>query len=433
MGQERPRQYINCSSGQHFRSDHMHIKDYPAMAEFFIGRQPILDRNLKLHAYELLFRNGHKNFNPGSIDDDSATAQVIITAFTEIGLDNLVGDRLAFVNLPYKFISNPDMLPMHPEQVVLEVLETVKIDENTIAGIKNLSERGFSVALDDFIYSEQYDEIMPAIDVIKLDITQIERDQWESQINNLRRFDCKLLAEKVETEEEFETLKDLGVEYFQGYFFAKPKVISGKRLTSNKLSLLQMLAKINDPAADLEVLSDLISKDVAISVKSLNYVNSPASGLSRTVDSVREAIVYLGRETIKSWVNLFIMASVDDKPDELMTMALVRAKLCELLARTSGVEGADSYFTVGLFSILDSLMDIPLSEVIEQMSVTDEMRDALIDHVGDKGDALRCAMDLEFGFAEGLQFRDLDEYAISDLHIEAMRWAEAAMHDLGMH
>ncbi len=403
------------------------------MAEFFIGRQPILDKSLKLHAYELLFRNGHKNFHPGSIDDDSATAQVIITAFTEIGLDNLVGDRLAFVNLPYKFISNPDMLPMHPEQVVLEILETVSIDEKTVAGITTLSERGFTIALDDFIYSEEYDQVLPSIDIIKLDITQIERDDWESQITSLRKYGCKILAEKVETEEEFEILKDLGIDYYQGYFFAKPKVISGKRLASNKIGLLQMLAKINDPAADLDELSDLISKDVAISVKSLNYVNSPASGLNRTVDSVREAIVYLGRETIRSWVNLFIMASVDDKPDELMTMALVRAKLCELLARTADLEGRDSFFTVGLFSILDSLMDIPLSEVLEQMSMTEEMRDALINHTGDKGDALRCAMDLEFGSAEGQQFLDLDEYAISDLHIEAMRWADAAMQDMGIH
>jgi len=402
------------------------------MAEFFIGRQPILDRNLKLYAYELLFRTGQKNFNPGNIDDDSATAQVIITAFTEIGLDNIVGDRLASVNIPYKFIAHPDLLPMHPEQVVLEVLETVTIDETSIAGIKNLAERGFTIALDDFIYSAEYDQVLPSIDVIKLDITQIDPERWADEISKLRQYGCHILAEKVETADEFETLKSLGVDYYQGYFFAKPKVISGKRIASNKLGLLQMLAKINNPATEIEELSDLISKDVAISVKSLNYVNSPASGLNRTVDSVREAIVYLGRDTIKSWVTLFVMASVDDKPDELMTMALVRAKLCELLARTSGIEGEDAFFTVGLFSILDSLMDTSLDEVLGQISTTPEMREALINHTGDKGNALRCAMDLEFGFAAGLSFGDLDEYAISDLHLEAMRWADASLQELGI-
>ncbi len=401
------------------------------MAEFFIGRQPIFDKDLKLYAYELLFRNGFKNFRPDSVDDDSATAQVIITAFTEIGLANLVGDRLAFVNLPYKFISEPGLLPMHPDQVVLEMLETVAIDDNTVKGINDLSNRGFSIALDDFSYSPAYAQIMPAIDVIKLDITQTDQAHWAQTIAQLRGFGCKILAEKVETQDEFEILKDLGVDYYQGYFFAKPKVISGKRLTSNKLSLLQMLAKLNEPSTDLDTLSDLISKDVAISVKSLTYVNSPASGLNRTVDSVKEAIVYLGRETVKRWVNLFIMASVDGKPEELMTLALVRAKFCELLAKTAEIDGADAYFTVGLFSILDALMDTPLHEVLDQMAVTDEMRTALIRHSGDKGNALRCAMDLEFGFAQGQTFRELDEYVISDLHIEAMRWAEAAMQDLG--
>ncbi|MCB1755166.1 MAG: HDOD domain-containing protein [Gammaproteobacteria bacterium] len=402
------------------------------MPEFFIGRQPILDRNLKLHAYELLFRSGEKNDSSGSLDDDSATSQVLITAFTEIGLEKLVGNRLAFVNLPYKFICNPDLLPMSPEQVVLEVLETVTIDQHSVEGIKKLAELGFTIALDDFIYSSEYDAVLPYISLIKLDITQIERDKWAEQISALRQYGCQILAEKVETEEDFQALKALEVDYYQGYFFAKPKIISGKRISSNKLMLLQTLAKINDPNTDIDVLQDLISKDVGISVKSLNYVNSAASGLNRKVESIREAILYLGRQTIRSWVTLFVMASVDDKPDELMSMALVRAKFCELVARVAELEGKDSYFTVGLFSILDSLLDAPLEEVIESMALTGEMRDALVSHTGDKGLALRCAMDLEYGFADGLSFRDLDELTISDLHLEAMRWADVSMQELGL-
>ena len=402
------------------------------MSEFFIGRQAILDPNLKLHAYELLFRSGQKNAVPNNLDADAATAQVISTAFTDIGLDKLVGDRLAYVNVPYKFIADPDSLPMQPEQVVLEVLEDVEINSESVAGMKALADRGFSIALDDFIYSDKYDQILPVVDTIKLDITQIEQSQWEEQIIKLRQYGCKVLAEKVETAEQYEILKGLGVDYFQGYFFAKPKIISGSRISSNKLSLLQILSKINDPNTDIEELQALISKDVGISVKALNYVNSAASGLNRTVDSIREAIVYLGRQTIKSWVTLFVMASVDDKPDELIAMGLVRAKFCELMAQKADMEAGDAFFTVGLFSILDSLLDSPLEEIVDQMSITSEMRVALIEHTGEKGQALRHAMDMEFGFAEGLEFGGLDEFTISELHIEAMRWAEESMQEMGI-
>lgn len=402
------------------------------MSEYFIGRQPILDQNLKLYAYELLFRNGEKNFAPGSLDDDSATSQVIITAFTEVGLENLVGNRLAFVNTPYKFLCNPDLLPMEPDQVVLEVLENVIIDEDSTRGMKTLVERGFTLALDDFIYSSQYDEILPLIDTIKLDITQIERSKWQETIVHLREYGCKILAEKVETEDEYLELKSYGVDYYQGYFFAKPKVLSGKRISSNKLSMLQLLSKMHDPAVDVNELSELISRDVALSVKSLNYVNSPASGLNRRVESVREAVVFLGRESIKRWVTLFVIASVDDKPQELMTMGLVRAKFCELLAIKAGLGGEDAFFTVGMFSVLDSLMDVSLEEALEPMALTSEMRDALLDHVGDKGRAVTLAIELEKGLATDKSYAALSGFDISNVHMEAMNWVVGALEEMGI-
>lgn len=402
------------------------------MSEYFIGRQPILDQDLNLYAYELLFRNGEKNFAPGSFDDDAATSQVIITAFTEVGLENLVGDRLAFVNTPYKFLCNPDLLPMQPDQVVLEILENVIIDEESTKGIKALVERGFTLALDDFIYSSQYDEILPLIDLIKLDITQIARPEWQETIVKLRAYGCEILAEKVETEDEYLELKSYGVDYYQGYFFAKPKVLSGKRISSNKISMLQLLSKMQDPSVDVEELSELISRDVGISVKALNYVNSPASGLNRHVESVREAVVYLGRDSIKKWVTLLVIASVDDKPQEIMTMGLVRAKFCELLACKSGLEGEDAFFTVGLFSILDSLLDVSLEEALEPMGVTAEMRDALLNHGGNKGKAVTLAIDLEKGLAANHSYGDLSEFDVATAHVEAMNWVVTALKEMGI-
>lgn len=401
------------------------------MSEYFIGRQPILDQYLNLHAYELLFRNGEKNFAPGSLDDDSATSQVIITAFTEIGLEKLVGNRLAFVNTPYKFLCNPDLLPMEPDQVVLEILENVTIDDASVKGIKALIERGFTMALDDFIYSPVYDQILPLIDLIKLDITQIERSKWQETIDHLRGYGCEILAEKVETEDEYLELKSYGVDYYQGYFFAKPKVLSGKRITSNKITMLQLLAKMQDSSVDVEELSELISRDVGISVKALNYVNSPASGLNRHVESVREAVVFLGRDSIKKWVTLIVLSSVDDKPQEIMTMGLVRAKFCELLASKSGLEGEDAFFTVGLFSILDSLLDVSLEDALEPMAVTVEMRDALLNHKGHKGQAVTLAIELEQGSVGGQTYADMNEFDIANTHVEARNWVVTALEDMG--
>jgi EAL and modified HD-GYP domain-containing signal transduction protein len=188
-----------------------------------------------------------------------------------------------------------------------------------------------------------------------------------------------------------------------------------------------MLSKVKDPAAGIDDLQEVISRDVGMSVKALNFVNSAASGLNRTVDSIREAIIYLGRQRITNWGTLFLMSSVDDKPEELITLGLVRAKLCELMAKKAGLDEPDSFFTVGLFSILDSLMDAPLEQVLEPMAITDEMSDSLINHGGVRGRALAYAIELEqghFGYDEEHGFSGLNAEIVSDLYFEAMLWAD---------
>ena len=405
------------------------------MSQHFIGRQPIFDQTLSLYGYELLFRHSEANLAMADVSSDQATSQVIATAFAEIGLDKLIGDKLAFINMTYKYLTAPDLLPLESEKVVLEVLEDIEIDQAVIDGIKNLHQRGFQIALDDFIYSEEYDAILPYVDLIKLDITQIDRSDWARQVEHLCSYNCRILAEKVETIEQYEALNKLEVDYFQGYFFAKPKVVSGQRLSQSNISLLQMMSAINDPEAGVQELQTIMSRDVAMSVKALNYVNSAASGLGRKVDSIREAIVYIGRNTMRNWINLFLMASVDHKPVQLMTTGLVRGKFCELLAEKAGLEGPDSYFTVGLFSILDTLMNAPLADVLEQMSVTDEMREALLSHEGQKGRVLQFAIDLEesvFGYSQDMECAGLDPDTVSDMYFDAMLWADESTMGLSM-
>ncbi len=401
------------------------------MTDIFVGRQPILDRDLNLFAYELLFRDGRGNVYTEGTDPDDATFEVISVAFTDIGLDKLVGKHLAFVNTTYKFITNPELLPIEPNQVVLEILEGTTIDSQFQEGIEKLHSRGFSIALDDFLYDPKYEPVFPYVSIVKLDITLIDRDLWHQEIFRLKSRKLKVLAEKVETQEEYDLLSSLGVDYFQGYFFAKPKVVSGKRVSSNKLVLLQLLTKINDPNTEIEELQDIISKDVGFSVKALTYVNSPASGLNRKVESIREAIVFLGRNKIKQWVTLFAISSAEDKPDELMITGLIRAKLCELLAKEGGLNDIDSFFTVGLFSILDAVLDVELEDVLRDMPIPEDMKEALINHKGKKGSALRCVTDLEFGMHDGDLF-GIEESTINDLYLQAMNWADNAVVEMGL-
>ncbi|MCB1680276.1 MAG: EAL domain-containing protein [Halioglobus sp.] len=401
------------------------------MTPFFLARQPIFHQNLRLFAYELLFRSSTDNQAPDTFDENMATAEVI-TASAEIGFEKLTRGHPGFINLPQQFLTDPDLMPLPADNVVLEILETFTLNNASKQGINTLHARGFRLALDDFIDDPALDEILHLIDIVKLDVRALPQAAWEPLIARLRRHDCQILAEKVETHDEFELLKALGVDYYQGYFFARPKLIRGHRISSNKVALLHMLAKINDPATDVEELQQLVSCDVALSIKALTFVNSAAQGLNRRIESIREAIVYLGRETIKRWVTLYLMASVDEKPNELLTLALVRAKLCELIAQKQGRTDVDTYFTVGLFSILDSLLDLDIASILKQLHVTPEMRAALLHSEGTRGEVLTCAREVEAGHLGKLPCAGLDALEVATLHTQAINWADDSLREMGI-
>ncbi len=394
------------------------------MSQYFIARQPIFDRNLKLFAYELLFRNSPQNSAPQSFCEENATAEVLTTS-SDIGLDGLVGTQKAFINLPLRFFQEPDLLLLPPDRVVLEVLENVEVTDIVGKGVKTLYDRGFTLALDDVVDIDPYVSILPHISIVKLEIPALARDNWGATISRLRRQGFKVLAEKVETNDEFEELSALGCEYFQGYFFAKPNLVSGRRLTASKLGLMQLMVKINDPEIDIETLSELVSRDVTLSLRVLNHVNSAASALNRRVESVREGVVYLGREAIRNIVTLLTMSSMDDHPVELVAMALRRGRFCELYARECDVEDQASYFTVGLFSVLDALMDAPMEEVVEKFALSSEMRGALVLHDGPKGLSLRVAQALERAdFSQLPEDLSLSGEILATLHQDATLWSD---------
>ncbi|MBI5041049.1 MAG: HDOD domain-containing protein [Gammaproteobacteria bacterium] len=304
------------------------------MQDIYIGRQPIFDRDLNVFAYELLFRSGTQN-HAGEFDGDQATSQVIVNAFIEIGLDQIVGTHRAFINLTRSFVTSSTPLPFPKDRVVLEVLEDIRPDAEVIASVRSLAEQGYTVALDDFVFNDDLKPLVELAQIVKIDLMALSREQLDEHVRLLRGYNVKLLAEKIETQEEFEHCKELGFEYFQGYFLSKPNIVQSQQLPPNRLAVLQLLSKLQDPESDAGEVEKLVSQDVALSYKLLRYINSAFFALPKKIDSIRQAVVYLGTSAIKTWITLLVVAGLGNKPTELVIQAMQRAKMCELLAQTA--------------------------------------------------------------------------------------------------
>jgi EAL and modified HD-GYP domain-containing signal transduction protein len=392
------------------------------MSDIYIGRQPIYDRKLSVYAYELLFRGTTDNAAT-VIDGDSATSNVIVNTFMEIGLDNIVGSRPAFINLTRSFFTDQQVISLPRDRVVLELLEDIEPDEEVIRGVRRLSEQGYTIALDDFIYHESLKPLIDLADIIKIDIMRLDQGEVRDHVQQLRHYSTRLLAEKVETRQEHELCMDLGFDYFQGYFLAQPKVIRGRRLPNNRLAILELMSRLQDPDVQFEELQELISSDPGFCYRILQYVNSAAFGLNRKVDSVHRAIALLGLQKIRNMATMLAMARIDNKPTELVTTAMLRAKMCERLAIEQQEDNAHTWFTVGLLSALDALMDNSMEEILTQLRLTPQMSEALLHHSGRLGRTLSCVLAYERGWWELIQCDNLDKQRISDCYLTALQWA----------
>jgi len=393
------------------------------MSDIFIGRQPIYDRKLGVYAYELLFRSEQSNA-ADITDGDKATSDVIVNAFLEIGLDNIVNKRKAFINLTRSFFVNHQTISLPKDRVVLELLEDIEADDEVIEGVTRLSEQGYTIALDDFIYHESLKPLVKLANLIKIDIMSLDRNEIRDHVQALRKHPVKLVAEKVETQQDFDYCKDLGFDYFQGYFFAQPKVIRSRRLPNNRIAILKLLRRLQEPDITPDQLEDLVAQDVAFSYRILRYVNSAAYSLSRKIESIQQAVVIMGLQTIKSWATLLAMSQVDNKPTELVVTAMVRGKMAEELATAEKYEGPDAFFTIGLFSALDALMDNTMEEILTQLPLADHISNALLHHQGVHGEILSCVLAYERGDWEQVNSSTLSMSRIRDCYLSAVHWAE---------
>lgn len=394
--------------------------------QVFIGRQPIFNSKLEVVGYELLFRPGNIDAL-GEIDGDKATSQVINNALMEIGLDEIVGDAPAYINFTKELITNgiAELLP--PERVVLEILETVTVDQELIDKISQLVDAGYQIALDDFVFSEEWRPLIELAHIIKIDVLMFSIDEIRKQLEYFKGSKLKLLAEKVETQEQYNQLKDEGFDYFQGYFFSKPVVLSAQELSSDNVSLLRLLAELQNPNVEITDIEKLILQNISLSYKLFHYINSAAFAVKTEITSIKQIVVYFGIQRLKDWVSLMALTGNKDKPTELIHTGLVRAKMCELIADEIDADDKDSYFVVGLFSILDALLDQPLDTILKKLPLDESINLALLESEGVIGEALSCSLSCEKCDWEEIKFSNISLARLSDMYQEATSWSRRTL------
>lgn len=351
---------------------------------FYAARQPILDRNKNLFAYELLFRDSLDNVFP-DIDGDEATSKMIEASQFNMGISEFTGNKPAFINFTQETLSQgyPEMLP--PEEVVVEILETVKPGKKLLAQCKELHQKGYTIALDDYVHQNVWAHFYPFIKIIKIDIKDTSLEEIKQIIRAVKEHShIQLLAEKVETYEEYNQLLQMGFEYFQGFFFAKPEVVKTKSLSPSQMAMAELLYETSKPELDLNSITSVFERDVSLSYKLLRYANSAIFRRRSEISTIKQALVILGSGELKRFLGLmFAVTANPDKPTELIKLAMTRAKFCELIAHEipSQIDISIAFLT-GLLSMIDAILDEDMASVLEKLPLAQEIKDPLLTRKG---------------------------------------------------
>jgi EAL and modified HD-GYP domain-containing signal transduction protein len=431
------------ASSQHASKD-LGVRD------FHLGRQPILDRNQALFGYQLLFRDaqgGNSHGNHGNINGGnalSATAAVIAHA-GQLGLDKAIGDAQAFIGVDSAVIEG-DMFAFLPrEKVVLALAETENSDNAKNASapllerMAELAGHGFRFALQGVREATpNLERLLPLIDFVKIDTREISEPALLQLTMHLRRVDKQLVAEKVETRAAYDSCRELGFDYFQGYYFAKPATLSGRKLTPSQLALLELMKLVSSEAENIEI-ERAVKRDATVALNLLRLVNTPAVGMRQRIDSVSQALIVLGRRQLQRWLQIMLYAEPGQRghsSSPLLMLATTRGRLLELLAkrlRPSQRNVADVAFTVGIMSLMDALFGIPMLEIVTQIPVIDEVAAALTHRSGFFGELLRLAESIEqMEGGEDLVTPSLRQLAIASdelvgFEVAAFAWSDTVV------
>lgn len=390
-------------------------------SEVFIGRQPIFDRAQRVVGYEILFRS-EDSLEARVTDAESATATVVLNSLTEIGLDRIVGSHVAWINVSRESVLSGIGTMLPPATTGFEILEGQQIDQQLIDGVRALKEQGYRISLDDFEFAPEFVPLLELVDVVKLDHRALGTERFIEELKLLQPYPVAVLAEKVETEEAHQYCKALGCDLFQGFFYQRPELLRKRRIELTAGSILQVIAALQNPELQFNELEPLIAHDLPLSLRLLRYINSAFFSLRHEVTSVRQALVLLGLDNVRRWATLTVMGSIEGKTPELTSTALIRARFCELAGLASGLD-PDGLFTVGMFSLIDAMLDISLAEVIAELPFPIDMRLALLSHDGPMGRILEAATALESGCVDDA--RMLVPNA-GELYTQSLLWAQEA-------
>jgi len=404
--------------------------------EIFLGRQPILDRAGHLVAYELLFRSNSED-EARILTHSGATATVIKRAFMDLGLESVLGERLGFINFGAELIF-AELIELLPhDKIVVELLETVEVSPRLVERVRHLARLGFKFALDDYIGNEAtYASLLPHVDIIKVDTAGLESARLESITRHLKPYGKRLLAEKIETREQADECRALGYDLFQGYFFAKPMVISGPRLTSADTAVIKLTGLVAT-GADNAAIEATFRENPHLSINLLRIVNSAAMRSRQRITSLRHALLVIGTSHLNRWLQILMYSMAGDAttefPSPLTILAATRGKLMEEVGHSAYGEVTDfpeRAFMTGIFSLAGVLFGRPLDEILAPLPLADDIKQALLHGTGELGKVLTLAKALEAEdggrIAAALSaLPKLDRLAVNPMYVEAMAWAES--------
>jgi c-di-GMP phosphodiesterase len=389
------------------------------------ARQPIFTAKLDVVGYELLFRSSQHN-RAEFVDGDSASSHVLLYAFGEHRINDIIGDKKAFINFTRNLLLGEAPLP--PDQLVIEILEDIKCDKPLLEALQKKKQLGYEFALDDFVLNKDSNGLLPFASTIKIDVLNTSVAEIERIIRAARPYRIRLLAEKIETHEMFARCVEQGFEWFQGYFLSKPQIVEGVKTSGNMQALMQLLISLVAPEVNIDTVCAAITSDARLTYKMLKLANGANKNISTKFNSIQQAVLLLGLNAVRNWATLLLLASNGTEPQEIYTQSCARAKFCELLGHQIGDKTfAENCFTLGLLSTLDVYLKMPIKNIAQQLNLSEEMQAALIKHSGKLGHVLAISLATErqewTKVTTAAQHYKISEHTLSECYIQAYQWA----------
>jgi EAL and modified HD-GYP domain-containing signal transduction protein len=404
----------------------------------FIARQPILDRDKEVFAYELFFRDGKNNCFP-DVERDEATTKLIAKNYQTLNLDDISCNKKSFINFQSETLMTGLPASLDPENVVVELVTGRNEDSSLLDVCKHVKNMGYQIALEDRRLKPSWNDFIPYVDMLKVNSSHDNLDFFEKNVNRFIDANVQLIADKVETQENFSIFRDMGFDYFQGYFFARPMSVSNKNLPTSKLTLVELMGASSSESFDIESINNVIEHDVGLSYMLLRFINNPMINKRYKITSLRHALNYMGEVEIKKFIALLALANLsDDKPLELLHLSLVRGRFCDLVGTEKNIgSNPPTAFLVGLFSMLDALLDQEMEQLIEKLPLVDEVKEALCGGQNDLSIYLMLVKAFESGnwlkVIRIAKILDLDQKLLHSLFNEAILWGNGVRRSISPH